>query len=271
MGKYRTKTLLKLKCEFLDPILEACNLKIREDGRIYYIGCDPDTPPLYIEEGSSCKTLVFVTDEEILNEFVNDKDNLKIFNPFVNIKHLRYLSDEIVRNLIHITFDGDDRRIFDIEGDIHEDVDLYRLIDIKRMPKTEDGIVENVIVAFDPDDQTKHHAIVRAKGTNSLSSLIMCFKKAAGLIDRKVQKSIDAFGSDVELDDYINDLLDKYENERRLNAKDLKKEKKDQKLIKANNLDIDYSGRIDVIANMIEQPIDREQAEEDDYGDIVFQ
>ena len=273
--KYRIKALMKLKNDYLDSILEACNLRIRpESGKIYLIGSDPDDPPLFVREGQIERTLIFVSSEELFETYANNKETLKSFNPFMNINHLQYLCDLLVRELIHSEFEPDDRDIFDVEGDIHSDIDISNYIDIKRLPKDSDGFIEYLVVKFDPKNPGKFETLISAKGTNSLAALLMCFYKISIWIN-KGPRWLESIPDDATLDDSINTLLDKYENERRLNAADLKKDKKEMKELAQNNYNVDYSGNIDVIASMIERPVERDIDldnidEYDEYDGITF-
>ena len=272
MGKYRVKVLNELTERYLKEILSACDLKLRQDGKIYLIGADPGTPPLSVKEGQVSRTLLFVNSEELFVKYLNDTDTLKAFNPFVNINHLQYLCEAIVINFINAVYDPNDSRLFDVEGDLRQELDISKLVDVKRLLKDQDGNIEYNVLKFDIDDPGRFDIVVKAKCSNSLSALLLCFLKMSKWINSGKERMEKMFlEGDEKWDNEINDLLDKYEKERRLNARDLKKEKKEQNFIKHNNLDIDYSGKLDVLNNMMENGINRDvEYIEDNYDGIQF-
>lgn len=266
--KYRNKAITMLRHKYLNPILKACDLKIKEDGKIVFIGADPEIPPLFTLEGSLQRTLLFIDSETTLNILMNNKEIYKAFNPFTNINHLMYLCDELVKNLVDIAC-SDREDIFDFEGDLREDIDLSQIIDIKRLPKDNDT-VEFTVVKFNRDGSFEN--IIDARGSNSLSAMILCYNKIAAYINSDYEEFCKTSDDDYDMD--INILLEKYENERRLNGNDLKKEKKELNVLKSQNYNIDFSGSSNDEDDE-EEPIEDEQPthqtmEVSDWYDMVL-
>lgn len=225
---------------YFTHVLESCDIRFCNDGRFRYIG--EDNVPLSVIEGQITNTLILIDNIDTLTEYTRCKEGLKNINPFVNIKHLQLFSSILIKNLIECIFKDDDD-LFDIDGDLKDDIEMSRLIDIKRIPKSTDengGFYEYDVVKFDA--YGNHEVLCYARGENPIVALLICFNKVADIIlceDKFL--SLEPEEEQVMREDIAN-LLEKHEKERQKNVKDLAKLKKDQNFIRANSLDIDYSG-----------------------------
>ena len=238
---YRTKCYDKLEKQFLLPIIDFVGLGIdnsTECGLLKWIGCckrDKESgkviPKFFINPYNENKIYAIARNQNEFINFKSRKDELEFFNPFIKYKNalLLLLYTQPIVYERYCMSESSEENLADlvVNDEIeYSQQELYEHVRIKQYPVTKDEF-DNAYYKFSfemkGDDNFENE--VSASSKIKIAAVIMTIIKVMGVLE-EAPEILDEFNGNYEdLQNYLEELLEKYVKERELNRKDLKKVK----------------------------------------------
>lgn len=275
---YRTKVYEKLENQFLKPILDFVGLSIdasTECGLLKWVGCgrrDKETgkviPKYFINQFNENKIYAIArTRDEFIN-FKSRKEELEFFNPFIKYKNALLLllyTQPIVyeRYCMNGDSDGDIADLVVNDEMEYTQEELYNRVRIKQYPVTKDEF-DNPYYKYTYEmfceDGSENEIMASSKV--KIAAVIMTIIKVMGVLEESID-IVDEFNGDyLEVQTYLEDLLEKYVKERELNRKDMKKEKIDTEVETFTSDDLDLFENSSVEDLLVDADEDKEAKDE---------
>lgn len=251
---YRTKIYNILQNEFLKPIMDFVGICRSDDsgcGLLKIVGADKrdkkgKVVPTYFMNKTQEKIYAIINSQDEFINYRSRKEELEYFNPFVKSKNtllLMLMTTPVIYEKVTSGVDDDEDDISSIICDDELTVtqeDILKRVQILQYPseKTEDDklLYTYAIKISESDDSIIE---LKSSSTNQIIAMIMLILKVMSYFDEPLEV-VDKFeGSLDNVQVYLDELLIKYEKERTLNSKDIKKIKIETKVEVYNSEDFD--------------------------------
>lgn len=251
---YRTKVFNILQNEFLKPIMDFVGICRSDDtgcGLLKIVGADKrdkkgKVVPTYFMNKTQEKVYTIVNSQDEFINYRSRRENLEYFNPFVKSKNALLLMLMTTPVVYEKVISGVDDNEDDISSIICDDElavtqeDILKRVQILQYPSEmteDDKLLYTYAIKISESDE----AVIELKSssTNQIIAMLMLIMKIMSYFDEPLEV-IDKFnGSLDDVQVYLDDLLVKYEKERTLNSKDIKKIKIETNVEVYNSEDFD--------------------------------
>lgn len=251
---YRTKVFNILQNEFLKPIMDFVGICRSDDtgcGLLKIVGADKrdkkgKVVPTYFMNKTQEKVYTIVNSQDEFINYRSRRENLEYFNPFVKSKNALLLMLMTTPVVYEKVISGVDDNEDDISSIICDDEltvtqeDILKRVQILQYPSEmteDDKLLYTYAIKISESDE----AVIELKSssTNQIIAMLMLIMKIMSYFDEPLEV-IDKFnGSLDDVQVYLDELLVKYEKERTLNSKDIKKIKIETNVEVYNSEDFD--------------------------------
>lgn len=277
---YRTKIFNILNNEFLRPIFDfvgVCRSNDSGCGLLKIVGADKKDPkgkivPTYFMNQNKERIYTIVTSQDEFINYRSRREQLDYFNPFVKTKNallLLLMCTPVVYEKLSSSIEDDD----DIASVICDDEltvtqeDILNKVKILQYPSekiNEDEMLYTYKIEM--NDETTIE--LESKSTNQIVALLMLIIKIMSYFEEPLDIIEKFNGSFDSIAAYLGELLVKYEKERTLNAKDIKKIKIESTVELYSSDDFDmYENEID-LSNKSDEEIDKNDDKAKETGTI---
>lgn len=239
---YRTKVYNKLDSYFLKPIMDFVGISLAGDkdcGLLKFIGCDKlekgkPVPQYFRNIYNKDKIYTLIHNQDEFINYRSRREDLDYFNPFVKHKNtlmLLLMCTPVIYEKIIESSDSDEDDIVDLIVDDELSVtqeEILNHVRIKQFPVTKNDDGENfykygIYFTSTEDDWIKIESIT----PNKIASMLMLMIKTMSYFDEPLRVVDECNGDLDQVEAILLDLLEKYNKERELNRKDIKKIKFD--------------------------------------------
>lgn len=248
---YRTKQFNILYKEYLKPVMDFVGITTSNDpgcGLMKYIGCDKKNPegkavPTYfVNQFNNNKIYTLVRSQDEFINYRSRKDDLEYFNPFVKYKNALLLllmtTPVIYEKVVDRSFcQNDDGVDLDIVNVIVDDelaitqeeiLNHVRILQYPLRKNLYDESIYSYGVEFSTDtmslcDSELIEGITSSEDSKILAVFMLIFRIMARFEEPLPILTKACDGSFERLREMFVDTLTKYEKERELNRKDIKK------------------------------------------------
>lgn len=263
---YRTKIFNILNNEFLRPIFDfvgVCRSNDSGCGLLKIVGADKKDPkgkivPTYFMNQNKERIYTIITSQDEFINYRSRREQLDYFNPFVKTKNallLLLMCTPVVYEKLSSSIEDDD----DIASVICDDEltvtqeDILNKVKILQYPSekiNEDEMLYTYKIEM--NDETTIE--LESKSTNQIVALLMLIIKIMSYFEEPLDIIEKFNGSFDSIAAYLGELLVKYEKERTLNAKDIKKIKIESTVELYSSDDFDmYENEIDLSSKSDEE------------------
>ena len=233
---YRTKIFNKLYDQFLKPIMDFVGICRSDDpgcGLLKIVGADKrvkgKTVPTYFVNQHNEKIYTLVATQDEFINYRSRREKLEYFNPFVKTKNaliLMLMTTPVIYSKVCSNSEDEDDIINEICDDDMSNVtqeDVLSKVKVLQYPseKDEDGklLYTYKVEIIDKESTCE----LESKSHNQILAMLMLIIKVMSYFD-EAPIILDSFnGSLNDLQVYLEELLTKYDKERELNSKDIKK------------------------------------------------
>jgi hypothetical protein len=233
---YRTKVLNTLNSEFLKPIMDFVGICRSDDngcGLLKYVGADKKDSkgkivPTYFTSQKQDKIFTIVSSQDEFINYRSRRETLEYFNPFVKMKNallLLLMCTPVVYEKLSSNMDDSDDDIASVICDDELAVtqeDILKKVKILQYPSKkmdDDRMLYTYKIEMDDESVIE----LESSSCTQIIAILMLIIKIMSYFDEPLDV-IDKFnGSFNDVQVYLEELLIKYEKERTLNAKDIKK------------------------------------------------
>ena len=241
---YRTKQFNILFNEFLKPVMDFVGITISDDpgcGLIKYVGCDRRdekgkvVPTYFVNQYNKDKIYTIVRSQDEFINYRSRKDDLDYFNPFVKYKNalllLLMMTPVVYEKILDENTDYD---IVDLIVDDELNVtqeEILKHVRILQYPLEKDNFGDSYYsygIEFSSDDMSscEPELIESLKSTDN-DKIVAIWTLIFSIMNRfeePLPMLVSACGgSTTQLRDMFVEILKKYDKERELNRKDIKK------------------------------------------------
>lgn len=233
---YRTKVFNILSNEFLRPIMDFVGICRSDDqgcGLIKCVGGDKrvkgNVIPTYFVNPKNEKIYTIVNSQDEFLNYRSRREKLEYFNPFVKTKNtllLMLMMTPVIYSKVCDNVENDDDIIDEIcDNDMStvSQSDVLEKVKVLQYPseKMEDGeLLYTYKVEINENGAINE---IESKARSQIVAMLMLIIKVMSYFD-EAPIALDKFnGSLIDIQVYLEELLKKYEKERELNSKDIKK------------------------------------------------
>lgn len=233
---YRTKIFNILNSEFLKPIMDFIGISRSDDpgcGLLKIVGADKrikgKTVPTYFINQKNNKIFTIVESQDEFLNYRSRREQLEYFNPFVKTKNtllMMLMTTPVVYSKVCSDSENDEDIINDICDEDMDNVsqeDVLRKVRVLQYPsekQEDDRLLYTYKVEINDNDTINE---IESKSCNQIIAMLMLIIKIMSYFD-EAPIVLDKFnGSISDLQVYLEELLIKYDKERELNSKDIKK------------------------------------------------
>lgn len=241
---YRTKQFNILFNEFLKPVMDFVGITISDDpgcGLIKYVGCDRRdekgkvVPTYFVNQYNKDKIYTIVRSQDEFINYRSRKDDLDYFNPFVKYKNalllLLMMTPVVYEKILDENTDYDIADlIVDDELNVTQE-EILKHVRILQYPLEKDNFGESYYsygIEFSSDDMLSCEPelieSLRSTDTDKIVSIWTLIFSIMNRFEEPLPILVSACGgSTTQLSDMFVEILKKYDKERELNRKDIKK------------------------------------------------
>lgn len=233
---YRTKIFNTLSNDFLKPIMDFVGICRSDDpgcGLLKIVGADKrvkgKTVPTYFVNPHNDKTYTIVATQDEFINYRSRREKLEYFNPFVKTKNaliLMLMTTPVIYSKVCSSSDDEEDIINDICDEDMSTVtqeDVLNKVKVLQYPseKDQDGkLIYTYKVEINDNDSVCE---LESKSHSQIIAMLMLIIKIMSYFD-EAPLILDKFnGSLADIQVYLEELLIKYDKERELNSKDIKK------------------------------------------------
>ena len=233
---YRTKIFNILNSEFLKPIMDFIGISRSDDpgcGLLKIVGADKrvkgKTVPTYFINQKNNKIFTIVESQDEFLNYRSRREQLEYFNPFVKTKNtllMMLMTTPVVYSKVCSDSENDEDIINDICDEDMDNVsqeDVLSKVRVLQYPsekQEDDRLLYTYKVEINDNDTINE---IESKSCNQIIAMLMLIIKIMSYFD-EAPIVLDKFnGSISDLQVYLEELLIKYDKERELNSKDIKK------------------------------------------------
>lgn len=238
---YRTKEFNRLFNDYLKPIMDFVGISISDDpgcGLIKIVGADKrengKTVPTYFRNiYNNDKIYSIIRSQDEFINYRSRREELDYFNPFVKHKNallLLLMCTPVVYEKIIDNYNDNEDDIIDVIVDDELNVtqeDIIKHVKIKQYPIEmieNDELQYKYTIYFSNDDTTN---TIESISTNKITAILMLIVKLMSYFDEPLSV-LDTYGGDFDMiENALRISIEKYNKERELNRKDIKKIKFD--------------------------------------------
>lgn len=238
---YRTKVFNILSDEFLRPIMDFVGICRSDDqgcGLIKCVGGDKRVKgkviPTYFVNPKNEKIYTIVNSQDEFLNYRSRREKLEYFNPFVKTKNtllLMLMVTPVIYSKVCDNIENDDDIIDEIcDNDMStvSQSDVLEKVKVLQYPseKMEDGeLLYTYKVEINENGTISE---IESKARSQIVAMLILIIKVMSYFD-EAPIVLDKFnGSLIDIQVYLEELLKKYEKERELNSKDIKKIKPEE-------------------------------------------
>lgn len=233
---YRTKIFNILNSEFLKPIMDFIGISRSDDpgcGLLKIVGADKrvkgKTVPTYFINQKNNKIFTIVESQDEFLNYRSRREQLEYFNPFIKTKNtllMMLMTTPVVYSKVCSDSENDEDIINDICDEDMDNVsqeDVLSKVRVLQYPsekQEDDRLLYTYKVEINDNDTINE---IESKSCNQIIAMLMLIIKIMSYFD-EAPIVLDKFnGSISDLQVYLEELLIKYDKERELNSKDIKK------------------------------------------------
>lgn len=241
---YRTKQFNILFNEFLKPVMDFVGITISDDpgcGLIKYVGCDRRdekgkvVPTYFVNQYNKDKIYTIVRSQDEFINYRSRKDDLDYFNPFVKYKNalllLLMMTPVVYEKILDENTDYDIADlIVDDELNVTQE-EILKHVRILQYPLEKDNFGDSYYsygIEFSSDDMSSCEPelieSLRSTDNDKIVAIWTLIFSVMNRFEEPLPMLVSACGgSTTQLRDMFVEILKKYDKERELNRKDIKK------------------------------------------------
>lgn len=241
---YRTKQFNILFNEFLKPVMDFVGITISDDpgcGLIKYVGCDRRdekgkvVPTYFVNQYNKDRIYTIVRSQDEFINYRSRKDDLDYFNPFVKYKNalllLLMMTPVVYEKILDENADYDIADlIVDDELNVTQE-EILKHVRILQYPLEKDNFGDSYYsygIEFSSDDMSSCEPEIieslRSTDNDKIVSIWTLIFSIMNRFEEPLPILVSACGgSTTQLRDMFVEILKKYDKERELNRKDIKK------------------------------------------------
>ena len=241
---YRTKQFNILFNEFLKPVMDFVGITISDDpgcGLIKYVGCDRRdekgkvVPAYFVNQYNKDKIYTIVRSQDEFINYRSRKDDLDYFNPFVKYKNalllLLMMTPVVYEKILDENTDYDIADlIVDDELNVTQE-EILKHVRILQYPLEKDNFGDSYYsygIEFSSDDMSScEPELIESLNSTDNDKIVAIWTLIFSIMNRfeePLPMLVSACGgSTTQLRDMFVEILKKYDKERELNRKDIKK------------------------------------------------
>lgn len=241
---YRTKQFNILFNEFLKPVMDFVGITISDDpgcGLIKYVGCDRRdekgkvVPTYFVNQYNKDKVYTIVRSQDEFINYRSRKDDLDYFNPFVKYKNalllLLMMTPVVYEKILDENTDYDIADlIVDDELNVTQE-EILKHVRILQYPLEKDNFGDSYYsygIEFSSDDMSSCEPelieSLRSTDNDKIVAIWTLIFSVMNRFEEPLPMLVSACGgSTTQLRDMFVEILKKYDKERELNRKDIKK------------------------------------------------
>jgi hypothetical protein len=241
---YRTKQFNILFNEFLKPVMDFVGITISDDpgcGLIKYVGCDRRdekgkvVPTYFVNQYNKDKIYTIVSSQDEFINYRSRKDDLDYFNPFVKYKNalllLLMMTPVVYEKILDENTDYDIADlIVDDELNVTQE-EILKHVRILQYPLEKDNFGDSYYsygIEFSSDDMSScEPELIESLRSTDNDKIVAIWTLIFSIMNRfeePLPMLVSACGgSTTQLRDMFVEILKKYDKERELNRKDIKK------------------------------------------------
>lgn len=241
---YRTKQFNILFNEFLKPVMDFVGITISDDpgcGLIKYVGCDRRdekgkvVPTYFINQYNKDKIYTIVRSQDEFINYRSRKEDLDYFNPFVKYKNalllLLMMTPVVYEKILDENTDYDIADlIVDDELNVTQE-EILKHVRILQYPLEKDNFGDSYYsygIEFSSDDMSScEPELIESLRSTDNDKIVAIWTLIFSIMNRfeePLPMLVSACGgSTTQLRDMFVEILKKYDKERELNRKDIKK------------------------------------------------
>lgn len=241
---YRTKQFNILFNEFLKPVMDFVGITISDDpgcGLIKYVGCDRRdekgkvVPTYFVNQYNKDKIYTIVRSQDEFINYRSRKDDLDYFNPFVKYKNalllLLMMTPVVYEKILDENTDYDIADlIVDDELNVTQE-EILKHVRILQYPLEKDNFGDSYYsygIEFSSDDMSScEPELIESLRSTDNDKIVAIWTLIFSIMNRfeePLPMLVSACGgSTTQLRDMFVEILKKYDKERELNRKDIKK------------------------------------------------
>lgn len=241
---YRTKQFNILFNEFLKPVMNFVGITISDDpgcGLIKYVGCDRRdekgkvVPTYFVNQYNKDKIYTIVRSQDEFINYRSRKDDLDYFNPFVKYKNalllLLMMTPVVYEKILDENTDYDIADlIVDDELNVTQE-EILKHVRILQYPLEKDNFGDSYYsygIEFSSDDMSScEPELIESLRSTDNDKIVAIWTLIFSIMNRfeePLPMLVSACGgSTTQLRDMFVEILKKYDKERELNRKDIKK------------------------------------------------
>lgn len=241
---YRTKQFNILFNEFLKPVMDFVGITISDDpgcGLIKYVGCDRRdekgkvVPTYFVNQYNKDKIYTIVRSQDEFINYRSRKEDLDYFNPFVKYKNalllLLMMTPVVYEKILDENTDYDiSDLIVDDELNVTQE-EILKHVRILQYPLEKDNFGDSYYsygIEFSSDDMSScEPELIESLRSTDNDKIVAIWTLIFSIMNRfeePLPMLVSACGgSTTQLRDMFVEILKKYDKERELNRKDIKK------------------------------------------------
>lgn len=241
---YRTKQFNILFNEFLKPVMDFVGITISDDpgcGLIKYVGCDRRdekgkvVPTYFVNQYNKDKIYTIVRSQDEFINYRSRKEDLDYFNPFVKYKNalllLLMMTPVVYEKILDENTDYDIADlIVDDELNVTQE-EILKHVRILQYPLEKDNFGDSYYsygIEFSSDDMSSCESelieSLRSIDNDKIVAIWTLIFSIMNRFEEPLPMLVSACGgSTTQLRDMFVEILKKYDKERELNRKDIKK------------------------------------------------